>query len=138
MVVDGRIVEILGPGVTEGALRKAQQIDNYSGIEGYYESLLAEIAYRRGNKAEVLQHAAEAQRLLPSITRMTKARMMALEGWALGKQGDWDGAVQLCRDDGDCPQYLSSVGDALQNSLPKHRWSVGSSRDSPSSFPSLC
>ena len=75
-------------------LRKAQQIDNYPGIEGYYESLLAEIAYQRGNKTDVLQYASEAQRLLPSINRMTKARMMALEGWALGRQGDWDGAVK--------------------------------------------
>ncbi len=81
------LVTVLGAGVVEHALVEAREIDSFEGAEGYYQALEAEIAYSRGEWLELLEVGASARQTLPDIERLMRARILALEGVALGKLG---------------------------------------------------
>jgi tetratricopeptide (TPR) repeat protein len=90
----GDIVEILGPGVAEGALLEAQKIDSYAGTEGFYSSIQTEIAYQRGSSTDVLKFSEQAMQQLPLVSQLMRARLLALQGWAYERKGNRTLAVQ--------------------------------------------
>ena len=81
------LVTVLGAGVVERVLVEAREIDSFEGGEGYYQALEAEIAYTRGDWSDVLEIGAMARQRLPEIEHLMRARLLALEGVALGKLG---------------------------------------------------
>ena len=55
------LVSILGAGVVEAAIEESRLIDSFDGVEGYYTTLEAEIAYERGEWSEVVRLASLSQ-----------------------------------------------------------------------------
>lgn len=89
----GDLVEVLGVGVMEAALKEATEMDTYPGTEGYYGFLSTEIAYQRSDRDEVLEYGKIAREALPQMEQLMKARLLALEGWAHDDGGDTESAL---------------------------------------------
>lgn len=90
----GELVPILGTAVVESAIAEARSMDDFPGVEAYYQFLEAEIAYHRGDWAQVLALAETAKAQLPIVEQLMRARLLALEGIALGERGDVTGQIQ--------------------------------------------
>ncbi len=82
------LVSILGAGVVERSIADAREIDNFTGVEGYYLALETEIAYARGEWSSVLELGQRTDENLPQIEKVMRARIYALQGVAYRQLGD--------------------------------------------------
>lgn len=111
----GELVEILGPGVSETALRKVRQVDDFPGISSYYDSIAADIAYARGSEEDVIRYASKSIETLPLAEAVLTGRMHALLGWAYWSNGDSSTALNHYA---EAYRLDPSIFRRLQLSLP--------------------
>lgn len=91
----GDLIDILGPGVVESALDRAESTDSYEALQPYRQALRAEIALRRGDESRARSLAKQALESLPPTEALLRARVAAVGAEAARGQGRTEDSVGL-------------------------------------------
>lgn len=75
--IEPELVEIVGPGIIEAALKKVRAVETLPEAEGYFLAYEAEIAFLRGRKAKAIDLVDQAVAALPSSEVLKRARLSA-------------------------------------------------------------
>ena len=90
----GDAIEIIGAGVAAAALEEVRGIEDYPGMDPYYEGLEAEIALHRWQSREALERAESALVGMPQPEVIARARLHAVAAQAADSTGQPDKALQ--------------------------------------------
>ena len=97
----GELVDVLGAGVVEAAVRRARRRDDRAGSDAYYDAFAAEAALAQGDTAEADRLAAQALAALNPAEAMLRARTLAVR-------------AEAARRDDDVPRATRAYGEAFQ------------------------
>lgn len=79
----GELVEVLGPGVVEGAVQRAEESDPREAAGAYYAAFRAEAAYHRGDEERTIELVERATQGLGEGDALLRARIEALRADAM-------------------------------------------------------
>lgn len=97
----GELVDVLGAGVVDAAVRRARRRDDRAGSDAYYDAFAAEAALAQGDTAEADRLAAQALAALNPAEAMLRARTLAVR-------------AEAARRDDDVPRATRAYGEAFQ------------------------
>jgi tetratricopeptide (TPR) repeat protein len=86
----GELVEVLGPGVVEEAVREAREDDDREGSDAYYDAFEAECKLVSGDEEEALELAERAIASLSPAEALLRARLFAIAAQASRELEDED------------------------------------------------
>lgn len=83
----GDLVDVLGAGVVGVAIRRARVIEGPSPLDGYFDSIEAELALASGDEDEALDLARRALEGLPTTEALLRARLAVVAAEASRRRG---------------------------------------------------